>query len=242
MPVDGARNPDISAISVDLPGAVRPEQAGDAGADGHRDVVDRDDVAVPPRDVVDLDRAHRFGSPRSGSAAASGRSRPASTVTTAATDVRARPWRRRSAVSACASGESKRKTCTPVDQGVRREQPGHLADRVVAGLVGDALDGRDHRVADQQHHDHRRHREPAADVSAATRAASPDRQAASSSAPTMRAEEAPGLAADAAGRRAARRRTSAAAARRSARTSRRSAMPAAPARRPSAASGGRGRA
>ena len=31
-----------------LAGAVGAEQAGDAGADGHRDVVDGDDVAVPP--------------------------------------------------------------------------------------------------------------------------------------------------------------------------------------------------
>ena len=37
-----------------LAGAVGAEQAGDAGADGHRDVVDRDDVAVPAGDVVEL--------------------------------------------------------------------------------------------------------------------------------------------------------------------------------------------
>ena len=38
-----------------LAGAVRPEQAGHARAERERDVVDRDDVAVPARDVVDLD-------------------------------------------------------------------------------------------------------------------------------------------------------------------------------------------
>ena len=36
-----------------LAGAVGPEQAGDARAEGERDVVDGDDVAVPARDVVD---------------------------------------------------------------------------------------------------------------------------------------------------------------------------------------------
>ena len=36
-----------------LAGAVRAEQPGHARADGHRDVVDRDDVAVPARHVVD---------------------------------------------------------------------------------------------------------------------------------------------------------------------------------------------
>ena len=35
--------------------AVGAEQAGDARADRHRDVVDRDDVAVPAADVVEVD-------------------------------------------------------------------------------------------------------------------------------------------------------------------------------------------
>src|SRR5262249_43437356 len=38
--------------------AVRAEQAGDPGPDGHRDVVDRHHVAVPAGDVAQLDRAH----------------------------------------------------------------------------------------------------------------------------------------------------------------------------------------
>src|SRR6185437_2741433 len=38
--------------------AVRPEEAGDAGADVHRDVVDRHHVAVPAADVAELDRRH----------------------------------------------------------------------------------------------------------------------------------------------------------------------------------------
>ena len=38
-----------------LAGAVGPEQAGHAGAEGERDVVDGDDVAVPARDVVERD-------------------------------------------------------------------------------------------------------------------------------------------------------------------------------------------
>ena len=42
-----------------LAGAVRAEQAGHAGTERERDVVDRDDVAVPARDVVDLERRAR---------------------------------------------------------------------------------------------------------------------------------------------------------------------------------------
>ena len=41
-----------------LAGAVRAEQAGHAGPDGHRDVVDRHHVAVPAGDIAQLDRAH----------------------------------------------------------------------------------------------------------------------------------------------------------------------------------------
>src|SRR6202034_3473530 len=41
-----------------LPRSVRSEQAGDTRADGHRDVVDRDHVAVPARHVAQLDGAH----------------------------------------------------------------------------------------------------------------------------------------------------------------------------------------
>ena len=37
-----------------LAGPVRPEQAGHPRSQGERDVVDRDDVAVPARDVLDL--------------------------------------------------------------------------------------------------------------------------------------------------------------------------------------------
>ncbi len=50
-----------TAVHVDesgLPGAVRAEQAGDAGADRHRDVVDRHHVAEPARDMVDVERGH----------------------------------------------------------------------------------------------------------------------------------------------------------------------------------------
>ncbi len=42
-----------------LAGAVRPEQAGHAGPQPERDVVDRDDVAVPARDVVELEGGGR---------------------------------------------------------------------------------------------------------------------------------------------------------------------------------------
>src|SRR5215471_9146979 len=48
-----------------LPGAVRAEQAGHPGADGHRDVVDRHHVAVPAGDVAQLDRALFVPPPRS---------------------------------------------------------------------------------------------------------------------------------------------------------------------------------
>src|ERR1019366_948546 len=41
-----------------LPRAVRAEQPGDPGPDGHRDVVDSHDVAVPAGDVAELDRGH----------------------------------------------------------------------------------------------------------------------------------------------------------------------------------------
>ena len=44
--------------------AVRAEQAGDAGAHGHRDAVDRDDVAVPPRRLVQADHAHAVATRR----------------------------------------------------------------------------------------------------------------------------------------------------------------------------------
>src|SRR5918996_6111226 len=39
-----------------LPGPVRPEQAGDPGAEAEADVVDGDDVAVPAGDPVEDDR------------------------------------------------------------------------------------------------------------------------------------------------------------------------------------------
>ena len=46
-----------------LAGAVRPEQAGDPRAQPERDVVDRDDVAVPARDVLELDGGRRVERP-----------------------------------------------------------------------------------------------------------------------------------------------------------------------------------
>ena len=49
-----------------MPGAVRAEQAGDAGAERERDVVDRDDGAVPARDVVEHDRRRRRAGRRVG--------------------------------------------------------------------------------------------------------------------------------------------------------------------------------
>ena len=42
-----------------LAGAVRAEESGHAGSESERDVVDRDDVAVPARDVIDLERGRR---------------------------------------------------------------------------------------------------------------------------------------------------------------------------------------
>src|SRR5262249_38053740 len=44
--------------------AVRPEQAGDPRPDGHRDVVDRHHVAVPPGDVAQFDHALFVPPPR----------------------------------------------------------------------------------------------------------------------------------------------------------------------------------
>src|SRR4029078_9038094 len=41
-----------------LPGAVRTEQSGDAWTEGERNVIDRDHVAVPARDMVDLHRRY----------------------------------------------------------------------------------------------------------------------------------------------------------------------------------------
>lgn len=72
-----------------LAGAVRAEQAGDAGPDRHRDVVDRHDVAVPAGDLGEFQHALAGGhgglvvvtTPPSGSAGGRpsrpGRSRPA---------------------------------------------------------------------------------------------------------------------------------------------------------------------
>ena len=50
VPDDGARKPRHHVDQRRLAGAVGAEQAGDAGADRHRHVVDGDDVAVPARD------------------------------------------------------------------------------------------------------------------------------------------------------------------------------------------------
>ena len=53
-----------------LAGAVRAEQAGHPGLQGHADVVDRDDVAVPAGDVLQFDDAHcmsRCGARKTGS-------------------------------------------------------------------------------------------------------------------------------------------------------------------------------
>ncbi len=54
-----------------LAGAVGSEEAGHAGPEAERDVVDRDDVAVPARDVFDLERG------RAVQVAAGGRNGPA---------------------------------------------------------------------------------------------------------------------------------------------------------------------
>jgi hypothetical protein len=41
-----------------LPGAVRTQQSGHARTDGHRDVIDRDDVPEPARHLVERHRRH----------------------------------------------------------------------------------------------------------------------------------------------------------------------------------------
>jgi len=43
--LDGSRKPAIMCRIVDLPAPFGPEEAGDTGADVHRDVVDRHHVA-----------------------------------------------------------------------------------------------------------------------------------------------------------------------------------------------------
>src|SRR6266568_8194804 len=67
-PARGAADGELAARRREEPGdhvqqrglarAVRAEQAGHAGPDGHRDVVDRHHVAVPAGDVAQFDRAH----------------------------------------------------------------------------------------------------------------------------------------------------------------------------------------
>src|SRR5258708_33185990 len=56
-PRGGGQEPAHHVDEGGLPGAVGAEQARDPRADGHGDPVDGDDIAVPPRHVLQLDRA-----------------------------------------------------------------------------------------------------------------------------------------------------------------------------------------
>ncbi len=61
-PASGAAAVDKQRQQCCLAGAVRPEQRSDAGADLQRDVVERDGIAIPAGDVLELDGdVHRMG-------------------------------------------------------------------------------------------------------------------------------------------------------------------------------------
>ena len=94
-----------------LAGAVRAEQAGDARAEGHGDVVDGDHVAVPAGDAA---RSSTFiGRPPSGSAAS--RSSHATAAISATHDHERDRDRGVRRVDAAVAGASRRRatTCTP---------------------------------------------------------------------------------------------------------------------------------
>ena len=55
-PADGASSPAMRWSRVDLPAPLGPSRPVTPGPRRERDVVDRDDVAVPARDVVELER------------------------------------------------------------------------------------------------------------------------------------------------------------------------------------------
>ena len=195
MPVDGRQEAGHQRDQRGLAGAVGAEQAGDAGADGHRHVVDRDDVAVPPRDVVELDRAHA-GSPRkrerSGVVSWGGHADLPVAEQHRAERAEDRDRGRGEVEQPHAVpvggvggglGESKRNTCTPLTSVYGENRP--ATSPTVSWPVSDEMPWmrRHHRVADQQQHDHRRHRQAPADrqrrdqgrQSTARQAASSDR-------------------------------------------------------------------
>ena len=80
-----------------------------------------------------------------------------------------------------------------VDQRVRREQAGDLADDVVAGLLGDALDRGDDGVADEQHDDDRGHRQAAPHGQRRDHRREPGQAGGEQDRPDQGAEEPPGL-------------------------------------------------
>ena len=103
--------------------AVRPEQARDAGAEGERHVVDRDDVAVPARDVVQLERRRRIG----GCAARRGRLRCAPSPARRA---------RSCADPEVASDRQRRRSDDPDDGGARRTRGPGRSSAATTGLSG----------------------------------------------------------------------------------------------------------
>ena len=149
MPADGARKPGHQRDQRGLAGAVGAEQAGDAGADGHRDAVDGDDVAVPPRDVVEADRRSCATGPRDPAVADHG-CRPRPTAADQAPSSR----RRTRASSRPPVGGVRRVgvgRARPSRRGTRvygENRPATSPTRGSPCSLGDALDGRDDAVAD----------------------------------------------------------------------------------------------